>query len=86
MDLFFTLLGILGAFLCIFMFFLLARGTIDQKDIKYYLGNGVGALCVLIAVLYDFDKGDSGAVLQEACWISISLLGTVTHFRKRRAL
>lgn len=82
MDLAFTILGGLGAVLCILMYFLLERGYAKSSDIWYYSFNGLGAVLVLIAALYNFDGGDLGAVTQELCWAMISCIGIFKLIRQ----
>lgn len=70
-----TYLGILGAGLCIVAYFMIEREIISSQNWPYYLMNGLGGLFVLIAVIFSYDGGDLGAIIQEACWVIISLMG-----------
>lgn len=75
MDGIFTIIGVVGSILCILMYLLLERGMARGSDIWYYAVNGIGALMILVAAMYDFDGGDLGAVTQELCWVMISGMG-----------
>ncbi len=83
MSVFISYLGILGAVLCILAYFLLERGIFDAHSLRYYAVNGLGAFLVLVAVLYSFDSGDMGAILQELCWVAISVMGVLKVRNKR---
>ena len=78
-------LGVLGAVMCVLAYFLLGRGTLSAERVPYYAMNGVGAFFVLVAVLYSFDGGDMGAIVQELCWVIISLLGIFKVLRMNKS-
>lgn len=65
----------MGAACCVMAFFLLERGILSAEKIPYYAINALGASLVLAASLYEFDGGDSGVLVQELCWIGISVMG-----------
>lgn len=84
MDGVFTIIGVAGSILCILMYFLLERGKAKASDNWYYAINGLGALMILMACMYDFDGGDLGAVTQELCWVMISGMGVYRIIRARK--
>ncbi len=75
MDAILSILGVLGAVACVGAYFLLERGVFRADGMAYYAANGVGAVLILIAALYEFDGGDMGVVVQEICWITVSAMG-----------
>lgn len=81
---FVTMTGTVGGVLCILSYFLLERGKLSGEHATYYVLNGVGAVLVLVAVLYSFDGGDIGAIVQELCWAIISLMGVVKVLKGRK--
>jgi len=76
--------GVFGAVLAVLAYFLLERGTLSAEGVAYYIMNAIGAVFVLIAVVYSFDGGDIGAIIQEAAWIMISLMGITTVLLKKK--
>lgn len=84
MDLFFTLLGILGSAMCVGMYYLLESDHVSGESLSYYTVNGLGAFFVLLGAFYSFDGGDLGAIVQEVCWVAISLLGMAKTLKLRR--
>lgn len=83
MTIFISYGGILGAGMCVLAYFLLERGKLSADGAHYYIINGVGAFLVLVAVVYRFDGGDMGAIVQELCWVIISLMGMVKVLKNR---
>jgi hypothetical protein len=80
-DMVVSYLGVIGAVLCILAYFLLERGLLGAPGFYYYAINGIGAAFVLLAVVYSFDGGDIGAVLQELCWVLVSVIGVYKTFK-----
>jgi hypothetical protein len=80
-----SLLSIAGAICCIGVYFLLERGVLTSHGKAYYFWNAVGTLFVLIGVIYTFGEGDIGAIIQEFCWLSISILGCLRGLKKKSA-
>jgi hypothetical protein len=83
-DTILSYLGVLGAVMCVLAYFLLERGKVSAEGIPYYFMNGFGAFLVLVAVLYSFDGGDMGAIVQELCWVIISLMGMFKVLKMKR--
>ena len=82
-DTILSYLGVLGAVMCVLAYFLLERGKVRADGMTYYFMNGFGAFLVLVAVLYSFDGGDMGAIVQELCWVIISMMGIFKILKKR---
>ncbi len=70
-----SVLGVIGAGLCILAYFLLERQKLNAHSLAYYGMNGLGAFLVLVAAFYSYDSGDLGAIVQEICWVAVSLMG-----------
>lgn len=83
MEIFFTGIGLLGAFLIVSMYFLLERDKIDPKSLRFFSINGFGAFLVMVSIAVDFDITDAGGVAIEACWVLISLMGIIKSVRKK---
>jgi hypothetical protein len=83
-DLLFTLLGILGSAMCVGMYYLLEADYVSATSFSYYSVNGLGAFLVLLGAFYSFDGGDLGAIVQEVCWVVISLLGIFKALKARQ--
>jgi len=84
MDFLFTLLGIVGSVMCVGMYYLLEADYVSGESLSYYAVNGLGAFFVLLGAFYSFDGGDLGAIVQEVCWVAISLLGMAKAMKIRR--
>jgi hypothetical protein len=84
MDLLFSALGVIGSICCVGMFFLIGQGKVKSDQILYYVINGMGGLLILVATLYSFDGGDLGAVLQELCWVAISVMGILKIIKVKK--
>lgn len=75
MDTLFLVLGLIGSFCCLLMFFMLEQEKVDPKGMMFYGINGLGAFLVLISAASDFDSGDMGTISLELIWTIISLMG-----------
>jgi hypothetical protein len=73
--------SVIGAVICIVAYFMLERGKLTSHGAAYYFWNALGTLFVLAGVIYTFGEGDIGAVVQEGCWLSISILGCLKALR-----
>ena len=66
--------GNIGVALMVVGYLLLQAEKIRSRDLSYSLMNGVGALLVLISLLYRFNLS---AFLVEMFWLLISLYGLI---------
>jgi hypothetical protein len=82
-ETFMSWMGVLGAVLCILAYFLLERGKLSAEGMSYYIMNGAGAFLVLVGAFYSYDSGDLGAIVQEFCWVAISMVGIVKILNKK---
>ncbi|HKP39247.1 MAG TPA: hypothetical protein VJT71_20485, partial [Pyrinomonadaceae bacterium] len=74
-------LGNIGVGLMVLGYLLLQAEKIRSSDLSYSLMNGIGALLVVISLLYRFNLS---AFLVEAFWFVISVYGLI-KFAGRRA-
>jgi hypothetical protein len=68
----FDLAGFIGVVLIVIAYLLLQLNKLSSSAPSYSLLNAIGALMVIISLLFDFNLA---AFLMEAFWFLISLLG-----------
>ncbi len=68
----FDLAGFVGVVLIVIAYLLLQLNKLSSSAPSYSLLNAVGALLVMVSLLFDFNLS---AFLMEAFWFLISLLG-----------
>jgi hypothetical protein len=73
--------GNVGVVLILATYLLLQLGKIDPKNLSYSILNGLGALGILISLLYAFNLS---AVIIEAAWLIISLIGIGIYFWRKK--
>lgn len=73
--------GNVGVGLMVLGYLLLQAEKVRSSDLSYSLMNGVGALLVLISLLYNFNLS---AFLVEAFWLLISLYGLIKFMVRSR--
>ncbi len=78
-----SVLGVVGAALCVLAYFLLEREKVSAEGYVYYAMNGVGATLVLLAAFWSYDNGDLGVIIQELFWVAISAMGILKGLSKR---
>jgi len=71
--------GLLGVVLILLAFFLLQADRMRGHSLTYQLMNAVGALLVLVSLLYAFNLS---AFLMELAWLAVSIYG-IARGRKR---
>jgi predicted membrane protein len=74
--------GNIGVALMVLGYLLLQAEKVRSSDLSYSLMNGVGALLVVISLLYRFNLS---AFLVEAFWLLISVYGLVKFISRQRA-
>lgn len=72
--------GLIGVALTLLAFLLLQAGRIRGDGLGYQLMNAVGAIAVLLSLLYAFNLS---AFVLEALWLGISIYGIVRARRVR---
>jgi predicted membrane protein len=78
----YDLVGNVGVALMVLAYLLLQAEKLRSSDLSYSLMNGVGALLVLISLLYRFNLS---AFLVEAFWLLISIYGLIKFVARPRA-
>ncbi|MBU6198237.1 MAG: hypothetical protein KGI64_09950 [Xanthomonadaceae bacterium] len=74
-------IGLLGVILILFAYFLLQAGRLRGNALPYQLLNAIGAILVLVSLLYAFNLS---AFLMELAWLLVSIYGMARN-RKRSA-
>ena len=74
--------GNVGVVLMVLGYLLLQAEKIRSSDLSYSLMNGVGALLVLISLIYRFNVS---AFLVELFWLLISIYGLIKFAARPRA-
>jgi hypothetical protein len=70
------ILGLLGVCSFLYAYFLLQAMKIQPVSMQYLLLNLVGAILVMISLIFDWN---TPAFLLEAAWASISIYGLYKH-------
>lgn len=70
----YDLAGNVGVAMMVFAYLLLQMGKLRINDLSYSLANAIGAVLVLISLVYSFNLS---AFLVEAFWLLISLFGLI---------
>jgi len=71
-------IGILGMACVVFAYFAVERDWLDNKDVKFYVINLIGAILLLISLLINFNLG---SFVIEIFWIIISIMGIVNYYK-----
>ena len=74
--------GNIGVGLMVLGYLLLQAEKIRSSDLSYSLMNGIGALLVVVSLLYRFNLS---AFLVESFWFLISVYGLIKFAAKERA-
>ena len=72
--------GLFGVLLILLAYFLLQAGRLRGDALLFQLTNALGALGILISLLYAFNLS---AFVMEAAWLAVSIYG-IMRGRKRR--
>lgn len=75
------LIGIFGVALIVIAYILLQIEKMDAKDLSFSTLNSIGALMILISLLYDWNLA---SFLMEFIWLMISLYGVLKYFKIRK--
>ena len=73
-------LGALGGLLIVGAYFLLQLDRLDVRSLVYSAVNALGAGLILFSLAFDFNLG---AMLVEAFWLLVSLMGIARSLRAR---
>lgn len=72
-------IGVVGMVCVVFAYLAVERGWVDNKDVKFYVINLIGAVLLLISLLINFNLG---SFVIEIFWIIISINGIVNYYKK----
>lgn len=75
------ILGTTGVALVLWAYFALQTKRMRAEDLAYSVLNGVGALFVVISLLFRFNLS---ALLMEGAWVLVSLIGIGNWIKGRR--
>jgi hypothetical protein len=76
-----NIIGNLGVLLIVGTYFLVQIRRMSAIHAPYIALNGLGALCILYSLYFDFNLS---AFLIEAIWLLISIIGLLRVFLERR--
>ncbi|HEV8589947.1 MAG TPA: hypothetical protein VGQ72_13820 [Pyrinomonadaceae bacterium] len=74
--------GNIGVALMVLAYLLIQAEKVRSRNLSYSLMNGIGALLVVVSLLYRFNLS---AFLVESFWFVISVYGLLKFASKRRA-
>ncbi len=74
--------GMIGVVLILISYMLLQLEKLPATSFLYSATNGVGALLILVSLMYDFNLP---AFIIEAFWLLISIYGVVRFFSSDRS-
>jgi paired small multidrug resistance pump len=74
--------GLVGVAVILLAYFLLQASRLRGDALIYQLMNAIGALLVLVSLLYAFNLS---AFLMEVAWLGVSIYGIVRGRKKRRS-
>ncbi len=75
----YDLVGNVGVALIVYSYFLLQRGKLRGRSIKYQLYNIIGPGLIMVSLMYNFNLS---SFIIEVVWISISLYGLGVNLLK----
>lgn len=67
----FEFIGWIGAILFIVSYYLLSKGILDQKEVKYHVLNLLGAICLVINAIHFRDVAN---ILVNSVWAVIAVM------------
>ena len=73
--------GNLGVVLILATYLGVQLRRLEATGLAYVLANGLGAVCILYSLLFDFNLS---AVIIEVAWLAISLVGLLRIFLERQ--
>lgn len=76
------IIGIIGVFLIVLAYVLMQLGRMDPKKVTFSLLNAIGAILILISLIYDWNLA---SFVMEIIWITLSLYGAYQAWRLNSA-
>ncbi len=77
----FDFIGMIGVVMILGVYAAVQVERMDVKSVTYSLYNAIGAILILISLLYTFNLA---SFVIEIAWLGISLFGIVQAFRRKR--
>ena len=77
------IIGLLGVALILLAYGLLQLERINPKSVHYSAFNGIGAILILISLIYSFNLA---SFIIEIAWLVISVFGLVKALKNRKAI
>lgn len=77
----YDLVGLVGVVVILYAYLMLQLDRMEEDELAYSLLNAVGALAVLVSLLFEFNLS---AMLMEGSWFLVSLIGIARWWRSRR--
>ena len=77
----YDLIGNLGVVLILGTYLLMQLGRLSGTSIQYTGSNALGAACIIVSLIYDFNIS---AMIIECFWLGISIIGIVRAIRVSR--
>lgn len=77
----YDLVGLAGVVVILYAYLMLQLDRMEEDELGYSLLNAIGALAVLVSLLFEFNLS---AVLMEGSWFLVSLIGIARWARSRR--
>jgi len=76
------IIGIIGVFIIIIAYILMQIDRMDPKGVLFSLLNTLGAIFILISLLYDWNLA---SFIMEVIWFTLSFYGTIRGLKKQKA-
>jgi hypothetical protein len=73
--------GIFGVIIIIIAYILLQLEKMDAKDLGFSVLNTIGALLIIISLLYDWNLA---SFIMEATWMMVSLYGIIKYYKMKK--
>ena len=70
--------SMIGMACVVFAYLAVERNWLNNKDVKFYVINLIGAVLLLISLLINFNLG---SFIIEIFWIIISMMGIINHYK-----
>ncbi len=71
-------IGMVGMACVAFAYFAVERNWLNNKNVKFYVINLIGAILLLVSLLIHFNLG---SFVIEIFWIAISILGIINYYK-----
>lgn len=75
--------GMIGMAFVVFAYFAVERDWVNNKEVKFYVINLIGAILLLISLLVNFNLG---SFIIEIFWITISMRGIINHYQVKPSI